>query len=77
MITEDSIATTFWLWQFLGRLHPLVVHFPVALLIVALVLEIYSLRNKNQSLRSAQNIVLFIGALTAIIAVVFGLLLKN
>ena len=24
--------TDFWLWKFLGRLHPLMVHFPIALI---------------------------------------------
>ncbi len=75
-MSEDSVATTFWLWQFLGRLHPLVVHFPISLLIVALVIEIYSWKNKNQPHQTSQQIVLLLGALSAILAAVFGFLLK-
>ena len=76
-MSEDSVVTTFWFWQFLGRLHPLIVHFPIGLLVVALILEIYSWKNKDQPFRSGQHIILLIGALSAIVAAVFGLLLKD
>ena len=69
--------TDFWLWNFLGRLHPLVVHFPIALLIVALILELFTLNKKNQELRAGINLLLIFGALGATISVVFGLLLKT
>ena len=69
--------TDFWLWKFLGRLHPLIVHFPIGLLIVALILELFTLNKKNQELRGGINLLLIIGALGAIISVAFGLLLKT
>ena len=69
--------TDFWLWNFLGRLHPLVVHFPIALLIVALILELFTLNKKNQELRAGINLLLIFGALGAVISVAFGLLLKT
>ncbi len=76
-MSEQSVITTFWLWQFLGRLHPLIVHFPIGLLVVALILEIYSWRRKGQTFRAGQQIILLIGALSALVSVVFGLLLKD
>lgn len=76
-LSEIDLATNFWLWQFLGRLHPLIVHFPIGLLVIALVLELFTLNKKNQELRSAINFLLIIGALSAMVAIVFGLLLKN
>ncbi|HET9278283.1 MAG TPA: hypothetical protein VFN95_08840, partial [Flavitalea sp.] len=33
-----SETDSFWLWNFLGHLHPLAVHFPVGLLLFAAVL---------------------------------------
>ncbi len=69
--------TDFWLWKFLGRLHPLIVHFPIGLLIVALMLEIFTLNKKNQELRGGINYLLIIGAFGAAISVAFGLLLKT
>src|SRR5690606_21744018 len=71
----DTILA-FWLWQFFGRLHPLIVHFPIALLVVALLLEGIGLRKGNHELRKATNILLLAGAASAIIAVAFGWLLE-
>lgn len=68
---------TFWLWQFLGRLHPLLVHFPIGLLCVALFLELIDWRRKSESLRDATGILTWIGAVSAVMAVVFGLMLAN
>ncbi|MEX1239381.1 MAG: DUF1549 domain-containing protein [Cyclobacteriaceae bacterium] len=66
----------FWLWQFLGRLHPLIVHFPIGLLIIGLVLELFTLRKKKQELRPAITIILMIGALSAVLAVLLGWFLE-
>src|SRR5687768_16246230 len=69
--------TDFWLWKFLGRLHPLIVHFPIGLLVVALLLELLALNKKNHNLRPGINLLLIIGALSSVAAVVFGLFLKT
>src|SRR5215217_1884075 len=65
----------FWLWDFLGRLHPLAVHFPVSLLLFAAVLELFTLRNFNSKIRSGVNALIVAGAISAVISVVLGLLL--
>ena len=65
----------FWLWQFLGRLHPLVVHFPVSLLCVALVLEVVGWRRKSNELKAGITALVWIGAVSSVIAVALGLLL--
>ena len=67
----------FWLWQFFGRLHPMIVHFPIGLLVVVLVLEAFALRRKRDELRPAINLLLVIGAVSAILSVAFGWLLKT
>jgi len=67
----------FWLWQFLGRLHPLVVHFPVSLLCVALLLEIIGWRRKSTELKAGITALVWIGAVSSVIAVALGLLLSN
>lgn len=78
-VNVDGIPETipaFWLWQFFGRLHPLIVHFPVALLIAALLLEAIGLKKRNHELRKATNILLLTGAASAVMAVAFGWLLE-
>ena len=71
------VAESFWLWQFLGRLHPLIVHFPVGLLTVALVLELVVWRRKSMDLRAGITALVWIGAIGSVIAAVLGLLLVN
>jgi mono/diheme cytochrome c family protein/uncharacterized membrane protein len=66
---------TFWLWKFLGRLHPLAVHFPVSLLLFAAVLELFTIRQYQSKLRPGINLLVYIGAISAVIAAGLGLLL--
>ena len=70
------LVSNFWLWQFLGRLHPLIVHFPIALLVIGLVLEACTLNGRNHGLRAAIDILLLAGAIGAVLAVGFGWLLE-
>ena len=63
--------------SFLGRLHPLVVHFPIGLLIVAFFLELYTLKSKKIDVRSSISIMVYVGSITSVFSVIFGLLLKK
>ncbi|GAA4314124.1 DUF1549 domain-containing protein [Compostibacter hankyongensis] len=67
----------FWLWSFLGRLHPMIVHFPIGLLFVALLLDLLGGKQKSDQFRAAIRVLVFAGALSAVASVVFGLLLSN
>ena len=78
-IVEDSAVKeeSWWLWVFLGRLHPLMVHFPVALLIIAGLLELLKIKTFHTNLRAGINWMVYIGTAGSILAVVLGLLLSN
>ncbi|MCR8558820.1 PSD1 and planctomycete cytochrome C domain-containing protein [Mucilaginibacter sp. BJC16-A38] len=71
MTTEKA----FWLWEFLGRLHPLAVHFPVSLLLLAAILELFTLKSFQSKFRPAINVLILTGAVSAIISAIFGWLL--
>ncbi|MDP9077816.1 MAG: DUF1549 domain-containing protein [Bacteroidota bacterium] len=71
MTTEKA----FWLWEFLGRLHPLAVHFPVSLLLLAAILELFTLKSFQSKFRPAINLLILTGAISAIISAIFGWLL--
>ncbi len=73
---QTASAEAFWLWKFLGRLHPLIVHFPVSLLLFAGILELFTLRNFNSKLRPGINVLVLVGAVAAVFAAVFGWLLS-
>jgi uncharacterized membrane protein/mono/diheme cytochrome c family protein len=72
-----SNNNSFWLWNFLGRLHPLAVHFPVSLLLIAALLELFTFKNFRSKLRPGINILLAGGVAAAFVSVVFGLLLAR
>jgi uncharacterized membrane protein len=74
---EHTTGNSFWLWSFLGRLHPMIVHFPIGLLLVALLMEFIAWRRKSTNFQSAIRVLVFAGAISAVATVVFGLLLFN
>ena len=69
--------TEIWVVQLLGRLHPLVVHFPIGLLVVAFFMEMMTLGNKRPGLREGIRWIIYIGAATAALASVLGWFLLN
>ncbi|MEM8485647.1 MAG: c-type cytochrome domain-containing protein [Bacteroidota bacterium] len=60
---------------FLGRFHPLFVHLPISFLLLGALLEVITRMKRYEELRPAVSFVLFLGALSAVVAVVAGLLL--
>lgn len=75
LLTLDAEAVPDWA-LFVGRLHPLVVHLPIALLLLAALLEVLSRRPRFDALHGAASFVLGLGALSAVGAVVAGYLLS-
>ncbi len=66
-----------WIFQFLGRLHPLVVHFPIGLLVVGFGMELLTIGEKRQGLRSGIHWMIYIGAGFAVLAALLGWLLRT
>jgi uncharacterized membrane protein len=75
MAAPDSPAKdggSHWV-QMVGAFHPLVVHFPIALLLTAAALEVISIWKKDHSgLRFAIVINLTLGTLGAVVAAILG-----
>ena len=69
--------TEFWVVQLLGRFHPLVVHFPIGLIVVASFMELMTLGNKRPGLREGIRWMIYIGAGTAALASILGWFLLN
>ncbi|MBM1106826.1 DUF1553 domain-containing protein [Aurantibacter crassamenti] len=66
-----------WILQLLGRFHSLLVHFPIGLLVVALFFELLTLKGKRQSLRAGIHLMIFVGAVSAVVAAMLGWLLRT
>lgn len=73
----DAGTGGFWLWQLLGRLHPLLVHFPVGLLCVALLLELVAWNRKSTDLKAGIKALVYIGAASSVLAALFGYMLAQ
>jgi len=74
MLLENMLLN---IWSFFGRLHPLTVHFPVALILFAAILELFTLKQFNSRLRAGIRLAVLFGALSAVISVVLGLILAR
>lgn len=63
--------------MFLGRFHPVIIHLPIGFLLLAVLLEFYSRKRRNQKLDAAISFSLFWGFVSGIMAVLLGFLLSS
>nr|WP_295872459.1 c-type cytochrome domain-containing protein [uncultured Chitinophaga sp.] len=61
---------------FIGRIHPLIVHLPIGILIIAFVLALLSRSSKRTGLRAALPLLLLAATLSAVASCVAGYLLS-
>ncbi|MEM8966879.1 MAG: DUF1549 domain-containing protein [Bacteroidota bacterium] len=64
-----------WILEFFGRLHPLLVHFPVSLLVVGLFLELLTLNGKRLGLREGIQWIIYLGTASAVASAILGFIL--
>jgi uncharacterized membrane protein len=79
LLAGDNLAVPQWL-QPLGRMHPLVLHFPIVILMLAMLLEFFRFRPEFVEERlylAFTNYMLVLGALFSSITVIMGLLLSH
>lgn len=58
--------------EFIAQLHPLVVHFPIAFIILYVFMEIINVFFKSQQIRKFSILILFLGVIGGILAVLTG-----
>lgn len=63
--------------DFIGTFHPLLVHFPIGILLLAALFQLLSQREKFQGLAPAVSIALFFGMASAIASCISGYLLSD
>jgi uncharacterized membrane protein/mono/diheme cytochrome c family protein len=63
--------------EFLGRFHPLIVHLPIGILLIAVVFRFMSWRNPNLYLEKALTVSVAIGSIAAVISCITGYLLSQ
>lgn len=72
MIELLAAADSHWTWVLLGRLHPLTVHFPIALLLVAAVIEAWGVWRRKIAAGPAVWTCVWMGTLGAGAATLMG-----
>ena len=60
-----------------GRMHPMVLHFPIVLLIIALVWELITANKKDVDLKEAGNWILLLASVTAVASALMGFFLSR
>lgn len=63
--------------EFIGRFHPVLVHLPIGILLIAALFQLLSSKEKYQSLYTAVTIALFWGMLSAVASCISGFLLSK
>ncbi|WP_317044970.1 DUF1549 domain-containing protein [Algoriphagus marinus] len=74
---NSGTEITFWPLEILGRFHPILTHFPIALLIFAGFLELFTLKGFQHPMRQAIRLMVIFGACSAIISAGLGWLLAE
>ncbi len=62
---------------FFGRFHPIILHLPIGFLVLAFLLELLSRMERFRVYRPAVGLALFLGAASALVAVILGLMLAE
>lgn len=62
---------------FVARCHPVVVHFPIAILLLGLLAEILHLTRRRDSYAQTARFCAILGAVAAVVATVLGLMLEE
>ena len=65
------------LFDLAGRLHPVIVHLPIGILLIACLFELLSNRERYASLRPSIPLLVFWGMIAAILSVISGLMLSE
>ena len=64
------------IFQFVGRLHPLVLHFPIALILTSFLFELLKEVRKKANFAEPAVLLLWLGAFSAVISAIAGYLLS-
>ncbi|GAB4041322.1 c-type cytochrome domain-containing protein [Spirosoma jeollabukense] len=79
LVFESKIAVPIWL-QPIGRMHPLILHFPIVILLLAVVMEAFRFNKANATnefYRTFLTNLLLVGTLLAAVTVIMGLFLSK
>lgn len=69
---HEEHPQSFTFVNYVGRFHPVIVHFPIALLLIAALLELTAMIRRNLPYGTAVRPILVLGTASAVVAVLLG-----
>lgn len=76
LIGEQYIFIPVWLWPF-GRMHPLLLHFPIALIVLLVILRVFQNQLEPDSFDKVQKFLLYFTAFTTTLTALMGFFLSK
>lgn len=73
LVAVESLEWT----QFMGRVHPVVLHLPIGLFLGLFVIELVALRQRSEGIERAAHILVWLMAITSVLTAYLGLLLAS
>ncbi|WP_298485238.1 FN3 associated domain-containing protein [uncultured Maribacter sp.] len=75
LIFENSVSIPYWL-QPLGRMHPLILHFPIAFIVLLVILSFLKKQIDSKSFQKINRFLVLFTSFTTVIATIMGLFLS-
>jgi uncharacterized membrane protein len=75
LIFESSVSIPYWI-QPLGRMHPLVLHFPIAFIVLLVILNVFKRQIDAVSFEKINRFLVLITSFTTVLATIMGLFLS-
>ncbi len=76
LIGENYVVIPVWLWPF-GRMHPLLLHFPIAFIVLLAILRIFQHQLEPGSFEKVQKFLLYFTAFTTTLTALMGFFLSK
>lgn len=75
LIFESQVSIPYWL-QPLGRMHPLALHFPIAFIILLVILNLFKKQIESNSFKKINRFLILFTAFTTVLTTIMGLFLS-
>lgn len=76
LVFESYVTVPFWL-QPIGRMHPMLLHFPIALIVVMVLLDVFKAHIDPESYQKIHTVGLNLTVLTTAVSAIMGFLLSK
>ncbi len=76
LVFEDQVIIPFWL-QPIGRMHPVVLHFPIGFIVLLVLVNIFGKQLQEESFKLINKSLLLLTAFSTVLAAIMGIFLSH